>query len=84
MPVAEVKSLYDSNVRDIPTKLRELADEIEKGDAGCHGYVDAVAIVTNGEYLSVFGFGDATGTVAHLLFCAGARIIEQPFVERAR
>ncbi len=80
MSLAEVKTIYETNIRDIPAKLRELADEIEKARDGRYGEVRELAFVAYGDQLSVFGLGEADATTTHTLLCAGARCIEEPFV----
>jgi hypothetical protein len=47
-------------LNDIPTKLRELADDLEKG---VHGPVDQLLVVmpTDEDYPDVFGYGAIDG-----------------------
>lgn len=80
MSLAEVTTLYETNIRDIPAKLRELADEIEKSHDGQYGEVRELAFVAYGDKLCVFGLGAADATTTHTLLCAGARCIEEPYV----
>lgn len=83
MGLAEVKTLYESNARDIPAMLRKLADEVERGAAGAHGEVREVGVVTYGDKLCLFGFGDADGGSIHMLFGAAMRAMEAPLLARA-
>jgi hypothetical protein len=83
MALAEVKTIYESNARDIPAMLRKLADEVEKGAAGDHGEVREASVVTFGDKLCVFGFGDADGGSIHLMLAAAMRAMEAPLVARA-
>jgi hypothetical protein len=64
---------------DIPTLLRNIADELE---AGKYGEVTEGALVLNGDALELFGLGKADSTVTHYLFCCGARKMEAPCVDR--
>jgi len=84
MALAEVKTIYESNSRDIPAMLRKLADEVENGSTGEHGEVREVAVVTFGDKMCLFGFGDADGGSIHLLFGAAMRAMEAPLLARAQ
>ena len=77
--LAEVITLYESNVRNIPAVLRELADSIE---AGKYGEVGEAAFVLMGDTLEVFGWGNLQdGCSSAVLLQAGAmRIVRE--VER--
>lgn len=66
-----------TSLADIPAKLRDLADKIESGE---HGEPSAAIVVLAGDELEVFGYGEATGTVAHYLLCCAQRKIEKPFI----
>jgi hypothetical protein len=73
-PDLRVVTLHESTLRDIPNKLRELADAIEQGN---WGEVSACGVVTFGSKLEVFGFGDgvhheSVGASFVALFHAGA------------
>lgn len=82
--LAEVVTLYQSNARDIPAMLRRLADEVEKGVMGAHGDITEVAVVTWGDRLCVFGFGDTGANGIHLMLGAAQRAMEAPLVARAQ
>ena len=69
--LAEVVSLYETNVRDVPAKLRQTADDIE---AGRYGAVGEVALVLLGDTMEVFGWGEVQdGGSSALLLQAGAQ-----------
>jgi len=64
MALAEVKTIYPSNMRNMPASLRMLADAIERGD---HGKVKAIVFVLRREGVNtcehigateVFGIGE--------------------------
>lgn len=52
---AEIVSLYESNMRDIPATLREIADEIEEGK---YGNVGCAGLVILGDTMEMFGMGE--------------------------
>jgi hypothetical protein len=74
--LAEVVTLYDSNMRDVPTMLRRLADDIE---AGLHGDVQEAAAVVFGDTLDVMGWGRTQdgGSTALLLQAGAQRLITE-------
>ena len=75
MPLAEVKTLRDHSLANIPQMMRILADKIE---AGLYGEVASVVCVMQGESIQTFGWGsDTTASVAHLLLALGQRNLEQ-------
>lgn len=67
------------HVANVPNALREIADEIERGD---YGEVIEGALVLNGADLETFSFGRADGTIAHYLFCCAAHKIQLGLLER--
>lgn len=76
--LAEVKTLFQSNHRQVTETLRALADEI---DAGRYGKVSELAVVLMSVGgLEVFAMGDADVGSAHLMLCAGARKLESPIL----
>lgn len=55
-------------LHDVPTKLRELADDIENG---VYGSVSSCGVAVFGNTLEIFGFGsEASGPTVNLLFQA--------------
>lgn len=69
-----------SSLVDLPAKLRQLADDVEKGE---YGEARTCIVVLDAATLEVFGFGaEADGTVAHYLLACAQRIIEQPTLNR--
>lgn len=67
--VAEVITLRDYSLRDIPATLRQIADQIERGDfpnaAQC-------AVVVSGEVIDVCLCGEThSAGDAHMLLAAG-------------
>ena len=57
MALAEVKTLYESNYRDVPKTLRLIADEIE---AGKHGEViEGIVVIHSANGVECFGQGDS-------------------------
>ena len=63
MPLAEVKTLYQSNARNVPEMLRKLAADIEEG---VHGQVEGLtSVMISGkdgvQKCDVFAFGDLGG-----------------------
>lgn len=71
--VAEVVTLYDSNMRDPVATLRKIADQIERKE---YGEVGCLAVVLLGDTMEVFGAGsDSEGpSVAVLLHAGFSRI----------
>lgn len=73
-----VKTLYDSNFRDVPATLRHIADQIE---AGKYGTVGSVGLVLLGDTLEVFGIGpDSEAPSTALILNAGALKLTMPIV----
>jgi hypothetical protein len=75
----KVVQLHQSTLRDVPAKLRMLAEAIERGD---HGHVSTCAVAVMGETMEIYSFGDdSSAPSAALLFQAGilrlARTLEQ-------
>lgn len=54
---AEVVTLYDANMRDIPAMLRRLADQIEGGEVDAR---QAACVVETKHEVVVYGWGDST------------------------
>lgn len=67
-----------TSLADIPEQLRKLADSIEAGEY--ENRSECVVVLAGGKGLSVFGYGEATGTVAHYLLCCAQRKIENGLV----
>jgi hypothetical protein len=76
----KVVQLHQSTLRDVPAKLRMLAEAIERGD---HGHVSTCAIALLGDTMECLSFGDdSSGPSAAVLFQAAAmRIVRE--VEQA-
>lgn len=71
-----VKTLYESNFRDVPATLRRIADEIE---AGSYGDVGCAGLVLLGGSLEVFGMGpDSEAPSVALVLNAGAMKLTMP------
>ena len=71
-----VKTLYESNFRDVPATLRRIADEIE---AGSYGEVGCAGLVLLGDSLEVFGMGpDSEAPSVALVLNAGAMKLTMP------
>lgn len=65
-----VVSLYETNFRNVPDTLRELADDIE---ASKFGAVGCCAVALLGDTLQVFGMGpDSDSTSVACVLSAGA------------
>lgn len=71
--MAEIVTLYKSNMRDVPATLREIADEIE---AGKYGNVGCAGLAIMGDKVEAFGMGeDSDGcSIAMLFHAAFARM----------
>lgn len=74
-----VVSLYPSNFRDVPATLRQIADQIEKGQ---FGEVGSTAVVILRDTMDVFGLGEdsepcAIGMLLHAAFQRMSRQIEE-------
>lgn len=65
-------TLYETNMRDVPKMLRKLAKNIEAGE---YGVVDQVALVASTEKhgITLFGYGDTSGSGTYLLLSLGAK-----------
>lgn len=71
-----VKTIYESNFRDVPATLRRIADEIE---AGSYGEVSCVGLVLLGDSLEVFGIGpDSEAPSIALVLNAGVMKLTMP------
>lgn len=77
--LAEVKTLYNSNSRDIPATLRLIADQIESGE---FGEPQAVTLVVQANKIDVCHLGAGTSDKAHLLLCLGQRKLEQMVIRQ--
>lgn len=67
--LAEVVTLYDSNIRDVPATLRNIADSIEAGE---YGHVGCAGLVILGDTMEVFGMGsDSPAPSVGLLLHSG-------------
>lgn len=53
--LTEVARIHDVSLRDIPGRLRDLADKIE---SGLLGNPDTCAVVLVSHEIAVFGYGD--------------------------
>lgn len=67
-----------TTLADVATKLRELAEEVERGD---YGVARECVVVLAADKLEVFGFGEVDGTIAHYLLGCAKRKIEQPMLD---
>lgn len=65
------------HVDSIPNVLRELADEIERGD---YGEATEGVLALNGSGFETFSFGQADASRAHLLFSCAARKLQQELI----
>lgn len=73
-----VKTLYESNFRDVPATLRHIADEIE---ADKYGTVGIVGLVLLGDTLEVFGIGpDSEAPSIAQILNAGAMKLTMPIL----
>ena len=81
--VAEVKTLYETNFRDVAATLRVIADNV---DAGKHGVVDFAALVIAAETgTEVFRFGrDSTPSNTACLMHEGLTLMSRSVVRRGR
>jgi hypothetical protein len=71
-----VKTIYESNFRDVPATLRRIADEIE---AGNYGEVSCVGLALLGDSLEVFGIGpDSEAPSVALVLNAGVMKLTMP------
>ena len=71
-----VSKLPVSNLADVPTMLRKLADDVERGE---YGPVHAAAIILESECFPVFGFGAGAHSqnVSELFACAHQKLVLQ-------
>jgi hypothetical protein len=83
-PTLKVVTLHESTLRDVPAKLRQLADAIEAGE---HGDVSCCGVAIMGSTMEAFGFGDGimkdsvAPSVALLFQAAALRLVRE--VEQA-
>lgn len=79
--LAQVEPIGTGNVQDIPSRLREIADQIERGE---HGDVVQLAwVMTDGvprrePAVGLLGPAIAVGPELHLLLTRGALVIAGP------
>lgn len=82
MPLAEVVTLYDTDVRDTAGVLRNLADAIEDGE---YGDVSTVGVVVMGDEMHCFSAGnDSEAAMVALLFNAAALRLARAVEELGR
>lgn len=75
----KVVTLYDTNFRDPAATLREIANNIEKGE---YGGVGCCAVALMGNRLEIFGMGpDSEATTIHLVFCAAAQKLQETLLD---
>lgn len=70
-----IETLRSAPLNDIPAKLRELAERLEKGSL----QTEAMVLVFDDdlqEDLTVIGFGNADPLTAHWLLCLAQRTLE--------
>lgn len=73
-----VRTIYETNYRDVPATLREIANQIE---AGKYGAVGSVGLVLLGDTLEVFGIGpDSEAPSTALILNAGAMKLTMPII----
>lgn len=75
---SNIVSLYSSNFQDVAATLREIADQVERGE---FGEVESAGLVLLGDTLEVFGFGPksdglTTGMILHAALGRISRAIE--------
>ncbi len=81
-PHLKVVTLHETNFRDIPATLREIAAAIE---AGQYGDVGSVGLVLLGDTMEVFGMGpDSEGPSVALLLHAGFMRLSRSLEEHGR
>jgi len=61
--LAEVKTLYEDNLRDAPALLRRLADRIERGEKGAGPVVNVVLELDDGS-VEVYEMGETSYVLA--------------------
>lgn len=71
---AKLHVLPAPGLQNIPDLLRNIADEIERGE---YGDVSEGALVLAGDQVEVFGLGNADGTISHYLLARGQRKLER-------
>lgn len=75
--ILNVVQLPDTDIRDVPRSLRELADGIERGDYGDAHIVAWICDMGNGEVAVGLAGGSASpGAESHLLFAKAQRVLE--------
>lgn len=74
---AQLLTLPDRNIQDIPRALRALAEQVEKGQLGdCHNIAWVVDVGDGHVECGLLGAAPEAGPVAHLLFAKGMRALE--------
>lgn len=80
--IAEVVTLYERNLRQVPEMLRALADDIA---AGKYGEVSCCAISMLGDKLTVHAYGpDSAGPSAAIVLHAGFNQISESLEQHGR
>jgi hypothetical protein len=80
--IAEVTTLYESNMRDPVATLRKIADEMEAGD---FGEIGCVGVVLLGDTMEVFSAGpDSDAPSVGMLLHAGFLRLSQCLEEHGR
>ncbi len=70
-PLAEVKSIYSTNFRQVAATLRVIADGLDKGEYG--EVTEAAVVMKVPDGIDMFGLGAGqTGATTALLFHAAA------------
>ena len=77
MSTLNVVQFPESDIRDVPRALRELADGIERGDYGDAHNVAWICDMGNGEVaVGMAGGSPSPGAEAHLLFAKAQHVLE--------
>lgn len=80
--LAEVVTMRDRSLCDVPAMLLQLADDIRSGK---WGEVECCAVSLLGSTLEVFAFGPhSSGPSAHLVLRAGAQKLEDIIIGRGK
>lgn len=68
----KVVAIHKPSLRDVPAKLRLIAEKIESGE---YGDINQATLVIHGKQLDIFGLGDVSGSdVAYMLFSAAMKM----------
>lgn len=76
--IAEVHTLYDASLHDVPAMLRKIADNIE---ADKYGGIGSAVLVMMGKQLTVHGFGKADAGDVSLLLGAAQLKLHKPVAD---